>query len=85
MERRKRRKNNVMWRGIEREGTKEKKWIMEMMDKILGRDVGVRNVRKGQGRVDTWVLIVELESEEDKKELLKKKKEVRRWGVERYR
>lgn len=65
--------------------TKEKKWIMEMMDKILDRDVRIRNVRKEQGKVDTWVLIVELESEEDKKELLEKEREVRRWGVERYR
>lgn len=26
--------------------TKEKKWIMKMMDKIFDRDVRVRNVRK---------------------------------------
>src|SRR5436190_17787361 len=51
-----------------------------MIVRIFGREVGIRGVIEREGRAR--VLIVEMEREEDKEELIEKSVEVRRrWGV----
>lgn len=50
---------------------------------MLGREAKITGVIKRKGDTRAWVLIVEMDKEEDTKDLLEKDKESRRrWGIE---
>lgn len=69
LERRRRRKN-VIWRGLEEEDQEERRALMErFMEVMLDRKVGIvgRYVKGDDGRM---LVIVEMENEKDKRELL---------------
>lgn len=81
--RREKRKNNIIWRGIEGEEPEERRKIMEMiMEKELGRKVMVRGVVERMGEGGKEVLVVELENEKDKRDLLERAWKIKkRWEI----
>lgn len=74
-EMRKKRERNVVWRCVDGENEEERLWLVEeILKRTLRREVVIRSVRKREG--GRWVIIVELEKKEDKKEVIEKGDEI---------
>lgn len=80
---RRRRRRNVVWKGVEGESQEERRRILgRYMEKALGRMVGIREVGEVRGEDGKMVVIVEIENERDREELLEMGRMIwRRWGV----
>lgn len=78
-----RRKRNIVWRGVEDEHREERRVMLEMcMERAMGREVEIREVAEIKGDDGKIMVIVEMEEEEDKKELLGKGGKIwRRWRI----
>jgi len=71
------RRRNLMWRGIERESTKEREGYMRgVMERALGRKVEVRGVEERIGEGGRKIMLVVMR--EDRDEILERRKEI--WG-----
>ncbi|KMQ91715.1 hypothetical protein RF55_8377 [Lasius niger] len=81
--RREMRRRNVIWRGIEGDSPEERSRMMIMLaERVLGRKVKVRGVEERIGEGGKEILLVIMEMEEDKEELLEKSGEIRRkWEI----
>lgn len=79
---RKRRDKNVVWRGVEGDDRGERrKFINEILWKVLGREVKLGRIEERVGGSGE-MLLVEMEEMLDRKEVLRRGKEIRRrWGV----
>lgn len=60
-ENRGRRERNVVWRGVEGEDKEERRgFIEEIMWKMLGREVRLRDVEERVRETERWVLLTEM-------------------------
>lgn len=60
-ENRGRRERNVVWRGVEGDDKEERRgFIEEIMWKMLGREVRLRDVEKRVRETGRWVLLTEM-------------------------
>lgn len=67
------RERNVIWREIEGEDLKERRYMVkEIMRKALSRIAGIRGIEERKGEAGRWVIISELEEIADKEEILEK-------------
>lgn len=63
----------MIWRGLDGEDQEERRTLMEkVMEVVLGREVGIAGSKEVKGDDGRMMVIVELEEERDKKELLEK-------------
>jgi len=81
-EKRRERRRNIVWRGVEGDSTEERKRVIEgIVKEELGRKVEIREVRERRGSAGI-VLITCMGRVRDKKDLLERGWEIRRnWGV----
>ncbi|XP_071629476.1 uncharacterized protein [Temnothorax longispinosus] len=82
-ERREARKRNLIWRGIEgRDAEERREFVESLARRVLGRRIGVKEVQERKGEGGRVVLLVEVEDERDRVEILEKSWEIRRkWEV----
>lgn len=76
----------MIWKGVGGDNEEKRLWsVEEILKRILGREVGVREMEERRGHGGRWVLIMEVEKVKDKKEVLEKRAELgrrRRVGVD---
>lgn len=80
---RRRRKKNVIWRGLDGEDQEERRALLErFMEVVLDRKVGIVESTEVKGEDGRMLVVVEMKEERDKKELLEKGRMMwRRWEV----
>lgn len=81
-EERRKRKRNVIWRGVEGDDEEDRFWLVkEIVKRTLEREAGIRGVVERRGEGGRWILIMEMEKVRDK-EILEKGVEIGRvWKV----
>lgn len=82
-DRRWRRRRNVMWKEVEGEDREERRVLVEMyIEKELEREAVVREIAEIRGEDGRMLVIMEMENEEDRKELLEMGRVLwRRWKI----
>ncbi|XP_071576628.1 uncharacterized protein [Temnothorax nylanderi] len=82
-EQRERRKRNVVWRGLDGRDAEERRGLMERVaEKVLGKVPKIRRVWERRGAGGRDVLIVKMEDEKERADLLGRYGEFRqRWGI----
>ena len=82
--RRERRRRNLEWSGIEGDSFEERCRLLKLMlERLLGRKVEVRRVEERVEEGGKRMLLVIMEKEEDRDEILEKRGEIRRrWRME---
>jgi len=75
--RRERRSRNLVWREIEGRNLEERGGYMRViMEKLLGREVELRGVEERLGEGGRRILLVVMEREEDKEEIMERREEI---------